>query len=315
MTVKAARRPEPGPASALWDAVERVNDILRASGADVVQRVHKGRNAPVFYGYVPQAVIDAVCRVFGPEGWDYALLDEPRIEAIRDGHSLQATVRVGVDLRLGDAKVHREAFGTCVQRDPGDAMNGAVTYAIQKAMSRAGVGRDAYAGRLAAFAGEVDAREGRGFAPTTQDDESAGGRGASPGTDRPAPRYVPRVPLQARGQRPPVPMPEDWAARVGHALQAIASGDDDLLRAMSRVLTGWERDGDWRGWESLRAFHERAEAWKQEQAWFRFTAIDPDVLRREAERLLGREPTADEAAGAPAPGEDEIPFDYGDVAL
>lgn len=298
-----------GAPSKLWALIEQVNAILRSHGADAVQEIRKGRNAPVFYGLRPQYIIDAVNQVFGPENWrcnaganglgDKAL----RLEA-RDG-TWHALVLVTVGLRVpGDTvEVVRFAWGAAVMPDAGDALNAATTHALCKAFSRFSIGSDAYRGLLGDLYLEAaaDARPGYrppGGAPSGSKGARAGDGGAAKSA------YIPDIPVKPRDEA--VTVPPDWAARIGQALVSVAGDDRDLAGAMCRVLTGYVRDGEWRGWDSVRAFADKAADWQVAAAWWRFQRLGPDLLKRHALGLLGR--ATEEPVGALEDIDDDMPF-------
>ncbi len=126
----------------MWQKIEQINNILRQQGKSIIQVKDVGRKQ---YGYIPQAVFDAVNQVIGPENWKYAVLD---IEPTEN----QVIASVEVLIRFGDDEwlSRGPQFGSCniVKGNLGDAKKGAITDAIQKCFSLWSIGSDAYAGKL-----------------------------------------------------------------------------------------------------------------------------------------------------------------------
>lgn len=202
---------EPPP---LWQMIERANDELRVREGEVVQRIQKGRNAPEFYGYLPQAILDAVSQVFGPDAWSYEEIKEhTTVEVVRDGAAVQATVKVRVTLRYGETTVIRDAYGTHESNSVGDALNSAVTHAIGKAFGRMGIGRDAYYGKLAEFADTV----------------------AKGGMNRPAPRSGPPRSVDRVDREVTVEALRAEVKRAAEAKLLTIEGYKDFLRKTFQV--------------------------------------------------------------------------------
>ncbi len=134
----------------MWEQIEKINKILRDQGKAVIQEKKMQKNGKIIgkiqYGYIPQAVFDAVNQVIGPENWKYAVLD---IETMEN----QVIASVEVLIRVGDEWLSKgQQFGqsNIVKGNLGDAKKGAITDAIQKCFSLWSIGSDAYAGKLEA---------------------------------------------------------------------------------------------------------------------------------------------------------------------
>ena len=132
----------------MWEKIEQINDILRQQGKTVIQEKKMKKDGRVIgkvqYGYIPQAVFDAVNQVIGPENWKYGVLDV----AV---HESQVIASVEVFIRVGDEWLSKgQQFGqsNIVKGNLGDAKKGAITDAIQKCFSLWSIGSDAYAGKL-----------------------------------------------------------------------------------------------------------------------------------------------------------------------
>jgi hypothetical protein len=124
----------------LSDNVIAINKLLEDQRASIVQKVLLPGNR-VLYGYLPQAVFDAVNSVLKPEGWYYAVV-EPIV------YENEVVVRVIVKIGAREC----EHFGgmKIIKGDHGSAYKGAVTDALQKALSMFGIGSLAYRGKLKA---------------------------------------------------------------------------------------------------------------------------------------------------------------------
>ena len=125
----------------MWEKINEINCILRKQGKAIIQVKDVGRKQ---YGYVPQAVFDAVNAVLGPENWTYKVHSN---EIIDD----QAIACVEVYFRTSDgwlSKGKHWGQSNVVKGNIGDALKGAVTDGIQKSLSLWSIGSDAYAGKL-----------------------------------------------------------------------------------------------------------------------------------------------------------------------
>jgi hypothetical protein len=135
-----------------WALVERVNARLREQGDKITQRIERG--GLVLVGYEPQPVFDAVNEIVGAGAWSHKIVGEPITSTLTTGGGatqVLALVEVEVTVAHPDLAAVIPAWGSSAQshREPGDAINGAITRAIQKAFSRIGIGRDAFRGELA----------------------------------------------------------------------------------------------------------------------------------------------------------------------
>lgn len=126
--------------SDLWAKICEVNRTLEVSEPGNVQtETHAGRE---FTGYLPQAVIDAVNENIGPENWAYTV---EVISTSTNQKSVQACVKVTLTI-MG---VSREAFGGGISpSSPGDALKGATTDALKKALGAFSIGNRAFLGLL-----------------------------------------------------------------------------------------------------------------------------------------------------------------------
>ena len=139
----------------LFDKVITINRLLEEQGASIVQKILMPGNR-ILYGYLPQAVFDAVNSVLKPEGWYYVVV-EPVV--------YESDVVVKVIVKIGARECEHFGGMRVINGDHGSAYKGAVTDALQKALSMFGVGSKAYRGELKAVF------EGGGGAGT--DDRSA----------------------------------------------------------------------------------------------------------------------------------------------
>jgi hypothetical protein len=133
--------------TALWEKVEEVNRLLDAKGIKAVQEI-KGAGRTL-YGFLPQAVFDAMNQVFG-DGWGYEVVEYKESQLGDKGMNSYGLVRVRVWVKPEPDKepVSREAFGGSRNNSIGDALKGAVTDAVQKGLAMFSVGRMAYEGEL-----------------------------------------------------------------------------------------------------------------------------------------------------------------------
>ena len=123
----------------MLEKVETINKLLADQGATAVQKKPSIGSRPALYGYRPMCVFDAVNEVLGPLGWDHTIDDIEYTER-------QAIVRASVSIEGR----HSYQFGEAqiVKGDRGSAAKGAVTDALQKALSLFGIGAAAYRGEL-----------------------------------------------------------------------------------------------------------------------------------------------------------------------
>jgi hypothetical protein len=122
----------------LFDNVIAINRLLEEQGASIVQKILLPGNR-ILYGYLPQAVFDAVNSVLKPEGWYYAVV-EPTV--------YENEIVVKVIVRIGARECEHFGGMKVIKGDHGSAYKGAVTDALQKALSMFGVGSKAYRGEL-----------------------------------------------------------------------------------------------------------------------------------------------------------------------
>jgi hypothetical protein len=122
----------------LFDNVVAINRLLEDQGSVIVQKILLPGNRTL-YGYLPQAVFDAVNSVLKPEGWYYTIV-EPTV------YENEVVVKVIVEIGAKEC----EHFGgmKIIKGDHGSAYKGAVTDALQKALSMFGIGSRAYRGEL-----------------------------------------------------------------------------------------------------------------------------------------------------------------------
>ena len=123
----------------LWEKVQKINEILLRGEPANIQTENRYGN--VFTGYLPQAVVDAVNEVIGPE-WAYTVEIISTTTADKSHH---ATVKVVVDI----CGIKREAFGGGTSPgSEGDALKSATTDALKKALAAFSIGNRAYLGLL-----------------------------------------------------------------------------------------------------------------------------------------------------------------------
>lgn len=132
----------------MWEKIEKINKILRDQGKAVIQEKKMQKDGKIIgkiqYGYIPQAVFDAVNAVLGPENWTY----EVHSNEIIDGQAI-ACVEVFINTVNGWLSKGRQwGQSNVVKGNIGDALKGAVTDGIQKCFSLWSIGSDAYAGKL-----------------------------------------------------------------------------------------------------------------------------------------------------------------------
>ena len=123
----------------MLEKVKAINKLLTDQGAIAVQKKPSIGSRPALYGYRPMCVFDAVNEVLGPLGWNHTIDNIEYSER-------QAIVRVSVSIEGR----HSYQFGEAqiVKGDKGSAAKGAVTDALQKALSLFGIGAAAYRGEL-----------------------------------------------------------------------------------------------------------------------------------------------------------------------
>ena len=131
--------------SKLWKVVEEINRKLDSKGIRIIQeRQQQGRT---IYGLKSQAVIDAVNEILG-ENWGYSIIESNVKELQSEKMSFYAYVRVNVFIDINGRRIERESYGGSRNSNIGDAIKGATTDAITKALSMFSIGRKAYEGEL-----------------------------------------------------------------------------------------------------------------------------------------------------------------------
>lgn len=128
----------------MYDKVKAINRLLEEQGAVIVQKKPGLGNREALYGYIPQAVFDAVASVVSSSN---------KINHFEFTEK-QAIAQVTVTIE----EISHTQFGESqiVRQDNGSAIKGAVTDAIQKALALFGIGAKAYRGELGAvFNGKV----------------------------------------------------------------------------------------------------------------------------------------------------------------
>lgn len=148
--------------STYWNEVVRaVDEILDSYGEEAVQEV-PGRGRTL-YGYVPQFVFDALNKVIGAANWGYEILESNCVKEVRERKNGKkeevyvAVVRVRVWMMQRDNA--KEAFGGSENYTAADALKGATTDGVQKALSMFSIGRKAYRGELALQGRKSHAKE------------------------------------------------------------------------------------------------------------------------------------------------------------
>jgi hypothetical protein len=134
----------------MYDKVKAINKLLEDQGAVVVQKKPGLGNRPALYGYIPQAVFDAVASTveYTNKVNHFEFTDKQAIA--------QVTVTIeGIShTQFGESRV--VTIKSSDFSDIGSALKGAVTDGTQKALALFGVGAKAYRGELGAvFNGKV----------------------------------------------------------------------------------------------------------------------------------------------------------------
>ena len=128
--------------SLIFDLVKRVNEELEETtpGAFAIQKKPSIGSSPAFFGYRSQVVFSTVSKYLN---W------ESKIDKIELGEN-RALVQVTVIIHLESASFSHAQWGgsIVVKGDRGNALKGATTDAIQKALSLFGIGERAYLGLL-----------------------------------------------------------------------------------------------------------------------------------------------------------------------
>ena len=133
------------------EIIKAVDEILDSYGEKAIQDVpSRGR---VLHGYVPQFVFDALNEVIGAGNWGYEILNSNYAKEVRErknGKKEDVYVAVvHVRVWMMDKGNCKEAFGGSENYTAADALKGAVTDGVQKALSMFSIGHKAYRGELA----------------------------------------------------------------------------------------------------------------------------------------------------------------------
>ena len=137
----------------IQEKINQINKKLQSCGKEAVQEIKmidkSGKTiGKIRYGYKPQYVFDAVNEFIGADNWRYKVLSSEIFEK-------QTVVQVGIYFRSDDGKwlSKGQQFGqmNVIRGNAGDAYKGAVTDALQKALSLMSIGSDAYKGLLKQF--------------------------------------------------------------------------------------------------------------------------------------------------------------------
>jgi hypothetical protein len=120
----------------MYKKIQAINQLLENQGAKIVQKKPGLGNREALYGYIPQAVFDAVAQIveYTNRVNHFEYTDKQAIA--------QVTVTIGEisHTQFGEAQI--------VKWDIGSALKGAVTDAIQKCFALFGIGTLAYRGEL-----------------------------------------------------------------------------------------------------------------------------------------------------------------------
>jgi hypothetical protein len=133
------------------EIIKAVDEILDSYGEKAIQDVpSRGR---VLHGYVPQFVFDALNEVIGAGNWGYEILHSSyeREERVRKNGKEEEVYVAVVHVRVWmmDKGNCKEAFGGSENYTAADALKGAVTDGVQKALAMFSIGHKAYRGELA----------------------------------------------------------------------------------------------------------------------------------------------------------------------
>jgi hypothetical protein len=135
---------------AMYNKVKAINKLLEEQGATVIQKKPGLGNRPALYGYIPQAVFDAVASVvnFSNKINHFEFTDKQAIAQVT------VTIEEISHTQFGESQV--VTIKSSGFSDVGSALKGAVTDATQKALALFGIGTKAYRGELkAVFDGKV----------------------------------------------------------------------------------------------------------------------------------------------------------------
>ena len=141
------------------EIIKAVDEILDSYGEKAIQEVpSRGRT---LHGYVPQFVFDALNQTIGAGNWGYEILSSSyeREERKRKNGNVDTVYVALVHVRVWmmDKGNCKEAFGGSENYTAADALKGATTDAVQKALAMFSIGHKAYRGELA-----PDKKDGKG---------------------------------------------------------------------------------------------------------------------------------------------------------
>jgi len=133
------------------EIIKAVDEILDSYGEKAIQEVpSRGRT---LHGYVPQFVFDALNQTIGAGNWGYEILNSSyeKEERVRKNGKTEEVYIALVHVRVWmmDKGNCKEAFGGSDNYTAADALKGATTDAVQKALAMFSIGHKAYRGELA----------------------------------------------------------------------------------------------------------------------------------------------------------------------
>lgn len=125
----------------MYDKVKTINKLLEEQGAVVVQKKPGLGNREALYGYIPQAVFDAVASTveYTNRVDHFEFTDKQAIAQVT------VTIEGLSHTQFGESQIITSKSGFS---DKGSAIKGAVTDATQKALALFGIGAKAYRGEL-----------------------------------------------------------------------------------------------------------------------------------------------------------------------
>lgn len=155
--------------SSNWDKIVRVNKLLKdGEPGNISHDSYSG-----YSGYSPQATIDAVNEVIGIENWGF----ENKVTRISKIDSKLAVSNISLWVFNKDNPKSAYGQSRITRGDIGDALKGAQTDAIKKALSLFSIGNRAYLGLLG---NGKDVRT----APATQPEMEGKGSGFYPASEK-----------------------------------------------------------------------------------------------------------------------------------
>lgn len=127
------------------ESINKINKLLEAGEPN---NISVDNNAG-YSGYTPQAVMDALNEVLGMEMWGFDEISN-KIEEVKSQNGMSSIALANVKIWVGTKENYRVAYGQSrvTRGDLGDAMKGAQTDAIKKALSYFSIGNRAYLGLL-----------------------------------------------------------------------------------------------------------------------------------------------------------------------